>query len=79
MKCAKCKGEAKRLYASGHGLLGECCFEDQGSRDWTGLHKIRLNRWGVKMTWADAMRIKTNAKRADGQFRPEPRWQTTGD
>ena len=79
----KCKKEAERLIIppTGGGIFCNGCYKMEPLNNIGSLHKVRLSFWkkGVRLTEADAMRIKTNKKRSDGKYRPDPRWRTSGD
>ena len=71
----KCGRKAERLVASGEGLGCDHC-KPATARMLDGLHhRVRVKKWGVRVTEADAMRIKTNKKRSDGTYKPDPRWR----
>lgn len=74
LECGGCGGTTPRLYATERGLLGSCCHSPR-THNWTGLHQVRLNKYGQRLTFADAMQIKTNKLRADGTYKPDPRWR----
>ena len=77
-RCPSCKAAAARLLIAENGIRCPGCY-DARPRSYRGLlHQVRANRFG-RLTEADAMRIKTNKKRADGEYRPDPRWRTSGD
>ena len=71
----KCGKKARRIIASDDGLRCDNCFEPKHSGMDAIIGRIRFHKWGVRMTEADANHIKTNRKRADGRFKPDPRWR----
>jgi len=80
----KCGKKAERLVASSAGLGCDSCQPkvNRGLDAIIGRVRIPANKWGhgtPRVTEADAQRIKTNRKGPDGQYRPAPRWRTTGD
>jgi hypothetical protein len=80
MTCPTCKNENAARLIAGEGNLGcDSCFVVKPQINTGSLHQVKFNKWGTRMTIADANRIKTNKKRADGKYRPDPRWRTTGD
>lgn len=77
--CPTCKNaEAARLICGPGQLLCDGCFTPTPSNNTGVLHNLQFSgkSWNVKkMTIADAMRIKTNKKRSDGTYKPDPRWR----
>lgn len=75
MKCDGCGAESKRyVYHDGKRLCGSC-RADVIPR-WPGLHEVRLNKYGVRLTRAQAGRIDTNAKQPDGTYAPDRRFRS---
>ena len=66
----KCKQKAERLVATEKGLGCDKCIKLPAN--FPGCVRI-VNKYG--MTHADKMHIKTNKKRLDGTFKPDPRWR----
>jgi hypothetical protein len=78
-ECPSCKEKSTRLIAGPEKLGCDNCVEIHDLSNTGLLHKVRLQKYGVRMTYADANRIKTNKLRKDGRYRPDPRWRETGD
>lgn len=70
----KCKKQSERLIATSKGLGCEHCMSSELKKYCGGIIVRGENKHSPKMTYADKMHIKTNRKRADGQYRPDPRW-----
>ncbi len=78
LPCPNCKRSAPRLVARG-GVLG-CVYCNLPSKGRDALlHQVRWNKNGVRVTEADANRIRTNKLRADGRYRPDTRWSYRGE
>lgn len=76
LDCPKCgTAEASKLIAGPKGLGCNLCLEEHRISFDGLIHRVRLDNGAVRMTWADAMRIKTNKKRSDGTYKPDPRWR----
>lgn len=75
MECPSCKKETHKLTITAEGSgCRDCLRVEYKSLDGL-LHRVKFRKWGVRMTEADANRIKTNKKRADGRYSPDPRWR----
>lgn len=73
----KCGKQAPRLIATAKGLGCVYCIGTPKGMD-AIIGRVRFKKWGVRVTECDAMNIKTNRKREDGQYRPDPRWRDSG-
>lgn len=79
-RCPGCSGETSKLIGTKDGLKCPNCFDVTAIRHDGLLHaKQGSRRTGTVISVSDAMRIKTNRRRADGQYRPDWRWRTSGD
>ena len=76
-KCPKCKQPTRTLV---YGIEDRACpaCNDPGKRDYALRHLVAVRGNGVRVTHADAMRIKTNRLRADGTYKPDSRWRARG-
>lgn len=81
MNCRLCGEETLKLVCASDGLACAACRPPTYVSHSAALGRIRVpyRKFGVELTHADAMRIKTNKKRTDGRYRPDPRWRTSGD
>lgn len=75
--CPKCKKKTSRLV---YGVDDRACPDcnDPGNRRYALTHDIAVTGNGVTLTHAEAMRIRTNKLRPDGQYRPDARWRSVG-
>ena len=71
----KCKKQSERLIAGPRGLGCDHCMKSEAVSFGGMLHQVKFHKWGMRMTVAEANRIKTNKKRSDGRYKPDPRWR----
>jgi hypothetical protein len=79
MECTHCGARTVKLIAAKAGIRCPACYTPDDKRNAGALNVVKFNKWGVRMTIADAMRIKTNKPQGDGSYCPAPRWSARED
>ena len=76
LKCHSCGAQARRLIYGKDRFGCDRCYtaEDCSS---ALRHSSYLPKGFKRLTYAEAMRIKTNKLRADGQYSPDPQWRSS--
>ena len=76
--CETCGPGAKRLIYGKEGFGCDRCYSVKNNSFTGHAHESYLGKGYKRMTYAEAMRIKTNKLRADGQYKPDWRWRSSG-